>query len=108
MKIKLSKKIVTGKGLSLIKRPKNKATAKLAAGPEKATFACPYLVSLNLLGLTGTGLAHPKIIPPPIIFDVIIKNKGTIIEPIGSMCFIGFNVNLPIFSAVSSPCLRAA
>jgi hypothetical protein len=35
------------------------------------------------------------------------KIKGKIMVPNKSICGIGFKVNLPAFSAVSSPCQRA-
>ena len=46
---------------------------------------------LKLFGLVGTGLAQPK--PTMMIIN----------SPMGSMCLIGFKVNLPNLSAVGSP-----
>lgn len=34
--------------------------------------------------------------------------RGTMTEPTGSMCFIGFKVSLPAYFAVGSPCQSAA
>ena len=78
--------------------PKIQATAKLAPGPAKDTFTFPHFWSLKLNGLTGTGFAQPN--PVPV---VIIRRKGTTIEPIGSKCFIGFKVKRPAYFAVESP-----
>lgn len=74
------------------------------SGPAKETRNSPSLGFLKLYGLTGTGFAHPNMIPPGKSAHII----GTTTEPIGSMCFIGFNVSLPAYLAVGSPCQRAA
>ena len=71
------------------------ANKKLDKGPAAATLIVSILKLLNLLGFTGTGLAHPN----------PAKNISNV--PIGSKCFIGFSVNLPNLAAVSSPHLYA-
>ncbi len=82
----------------------NTARIKLVATPPIATANNPNLgFLLKFAGLYGTGFAHPKIKPPnksPI--------RGKRIDPIGSMCGIGFKVKRPALFAVSSPKNKAA
>ena len=63
--------------------PKVKAMARLEPGPAKLTKAEPYF-PLRFMGLTGTGFAQPKIIPPPPSWDIRIRNPGKRTEPMGS------------------------
>lgn len=86
----------TNKSLKI--NPINIAMPRFDNGPAAATFNVPYLESLRLYGLNGTGFAQPIKIP-----EDINKNMGRITVPIGSMCEIGFNVSLPAFLAVGSP-----
>lgn len=65
------------------------ARAKFVNTPAEATNVSPNL-PLTLCTLYGTGFAQPKNTPA-----VINAIKGTIIEPIISMCGIGLRVNLP-------------
>ncbi|MFH1643092.1 MAG: hypothetical protein ABH967_00425 [Patescibacteria group bacterium] len=90
---------------NLIINPNKIAIEKLAMGPAKATFKFPHLLSLKLLGLIGTGFAHPIIGPLPEVIKN--KSKGSKTEPMGSRCSMGLIVNLPAFFAVSSPKERA-
>jgi len=89
---------------SLIISPSISAITKFDAGPAKATIPSPKRRFLKLYGLIGTGLAHPSITPP----GNKAHRRGTAIEPIGSMCFIGFKVILPSSFAVGSPWYKAA
>ncbi len=103
--VKLAPKTVLFSQLPLkrITKPKTKAKLKLAKGPAKATFAGPYFLSRNRRKSTGTGLAQPKTIPGP---EKMLNNKrkpGIKIEPIGSKCFKGFRLSLPLSFAVESP-----
>jgi len=60
------------------------------------------------MGLTGTGLAHPKTSTPSPA-DLNIKHMtGTKIVPTKSMCLIGLKLSLPNLLAVSSPRAKAA
>lgn len=73
-------------GKNLSSSPNTRANDKFDIGPAAATFIDPYFLSLKLYGFIGTGFAQPKIIPPPpLILEDKNKNKGTIIEPIGSI-----------------------
>ena len=85
----------------LINRPKAIATAKLVAGPAKATFNEPHFWSLKLCGFMGMGFAQPKTGPCPAV--AISKSRGSIKEPKRSRCFKGFKVSLPAYFAVKSP-----
>jgi len=102
MEIKLKNiKNVSVKGRNLIKRPKIIPIKKLVAGPAKETFNSPHFWSRKLYGLTGTGLAQPKIGPlPPVDISMI---RGIITEPKGSRCFKGFRVKRSEYLAVGSP-----
>ena len=75
----------------------------LAPGPARATHIIPFLPLRRALKLIGTGLAHPNINPD----DESNKTKGIAMVPIGSMCFVGSRVTLPIILAVWSPSLLA-
>lgn len=86
----------SAKAKNLIVRPATKASTIFDNGPAKATSASPFLPDFKALKLTGTGFAQPKMIPP----GKIAQSKGKTIEPNGSMCLIGFRVNLPIILAV--------
>lgn len=72
------------------------AKEKLAKIPAAETRSSPFLKLVKLRGLTGTGLAQPKSMGDP----ENIKSPGKRIVPMGSMCGIGFKVNLPALSAV--------
>jgi hypothetical protein len=71
-------------------------------GPAAEEMAMPFLGSLKLAGLIGTGFAYPKMTPPN-----IINMSGIITVPMGSICLIGFSVNRPMNLAVGSPSLLA-
>jgi hypothetical protein len=72
------------------------ANIKFESGPASAEIAKSFFGFLKFLGFIGTGFAQPNL-------------KNTIQSaPIGSRCFIGFIVSLPINFAVSSPSLLAA
>jgi hypothetical protein len=75
------------------------AKITLDKGPAKETKAKSFLPSLRLKTSTGTGLAAPIIIGEP----VIRRRRGRAILIMGSICFWGFRVNLPISRAVGSP-----
>ena len=79
------------------------ATEKLLAGPDKAINPPSFLGFFKLFGLNGTGLAHPKSTGLPMAY----KSNGNSTDPNGSMCLIGFKVNLPASLAVESPNLLA-
>lgn len=79
-----------------------KAIHRFEKGPAKATIASPHLLFFKLYGLYGTGLAHPKIKPEKLV------RIGTMTEPTGSMCLMGFKVSLPSYFAVRSPRKSAA
>ena len=81
---------------NLITSPATKANTILDKGPAKATNASPFLPDFKALKLTGTGFAHPNMIPP----GKMAQSRGNIIEPNGSICLIGFKVSLPIILAV--------
>jgi len=66
-------------------KPNTKATSRLEPGPAKLTHTPPHLGLRRFEGFTGTGFAHPKIMPPPVMFDIMIRNKGKATEPIGSI-----------------------
>ena len=57
------------------------ARARLVRGPASATSAISFLPSRSIRGLTGTGLAAPKIRGEP----ENISNNGTAILMMGSM-----------------------
>ncbi len=88
----------------LITKPATTANIIFDRGPAKATSASPFFPDLRALKFTGTGFAHPRMIPP----GKIAQNRGNIIEPNGSICFIGFRVRRPMILAVWSPWLSAA
>lgn len=90
-----------GKFINRKIKPKNIATIKFVAGPAKETLSIPHFWSLKLYGFTGTGFAQPKIGPLPAVNTS--KINGKIIVPNGSICLIGFRVNLPSLLAVVSP-----
>lgn len=72
-----------------------KANNRFDNGPAKATIAVYNSLFLKLYSLIGTGLLHPNL------------NRTMHTAPIGSICFNGFNVNLPSALAVISPSLNA-
>ena len=74
------------------------AKIKFEKGPAKETMASSRSLFLKLFLLTGTGFAQP-IKAKPEANDA----NGIITVPIRSTCFIGLNVSLPSFRAVSSP-----
>ena len=79
-----------------------KARAKLDKTPATEVASSPFLRSVKFKGLTGTGLAQPKIklgLPPDSTAGRINK-AGTKIVPTGSMWGMGFKVSLPYLSAV--------
>ena len=65
-------------------------------GPASAESAISLLGFLKFLVFIGTGFAQPK------------PAKSIHKNPIGSRCFIGFIVSLPMYFAVLSPSLYAA
>ena len=84
------------------------AKKKFTNGPLIATNATPISPCFILLGLKGTGFAPPKIgTLAPVVMFVIIIIIGSNIVIYGSICFIGFKVNLPKSYAVRSPKLFA-
>ena len=89
------------KGNKRLIKANNKASKKLVMGPTTATLNEPHFWSLKLYGLTGTGLAQPKIGPWPKVTKRRRRGKRT--EPNQSKCFSGFNVNRPAYFAVGSP-----
>tara|TARA_Y100000310_G_scaffold297074_1_gene329835 strand:+ start:621 stop:1244 length:624 start_codon:yes stop_codon:yes gene_type:complete len=93
----------TPRGRNRRANPKARAMARLEPGPAKLTKADPYFLSLRFKGFTGTGFAQPRIIPPPVIWLIKIRNPGSKIEPTRSRCGRGFKVNLPACFAVGSP-----
>ena len=76
---------------------KNSAMRRLEHGPAAAMRNSPERLFFRLYGLYGTGLAQPKVKPAREVM------MGTMIEPMGSICFSGFKVNLPCNLAVGSP-----
>ena len=98
---------ITAAGTNRKIKPNIKAKDKFDKGPAKATFMDPHFLSLKLNGLIGTGLAHPNIMPPPLIWDIITSKTGTNTDPTGSKCFKGFKVRRPAYFAVLSPKLYA-
>ncbi len=72
-----------------------KAMKKLVKGPAKATKTSPHFPPRRAYGLYGTGFAHPN--AKPVVYTIIM---GKIIEPIGSMCFVGSSVRRPASLAV--------
>lgn len=89
-----------------IKIPKKIAIAKFVRIPAAETHSVPIRRSsdLKLFGLYGTGFAQPIINGA----WVTIRKSGKIIEPYRSICFRGFRVSLPSYSAVWSPYASAA
>lgn len=80
----------------ILKKAIKIATNMLDKGPAKAVIAVPSSLFSKLYSFTGTGLLQPNL-------------KRTIANaPSGSICFKGFNVNLPSIFAVGSPSLYAA
>ncbi len=82
--------------------PNMSASNRFETGPAKAMRNSPCLLFFRLYGLYGTGLAQPKVKPANEVM------MGTIIEPIGSICLIGFMVSRPAYLAVGSPRASAA
>ena len=80
------------------KTTQNIVIIKLAIGPAIATKNISFFGLFKFTGLIGTGLAQPKTKPP-----IYNKRPGSNKVPMGSMCAIGFKVNLPCISAVRSP-----
>ena len=76
------------------------AKKRFMAGPAAATNAISLLGLNSFLGSMGTGLAHPNKNPPG---KRKIKERGTRILPMGSICGSGFNVRRPRDLAVGSP-----
>ena len=75
------------------------ARAMLAVGPAIPTQNISFLGLLSFRKFTGTGFAQPNRKGD----FVIIRSKGRIIVPMGSIWGIGFRVNLPECLAVESP-----
>ena len=72
------------------------AVIRLDNGPARDTIDIPFFDPfLRLYGLTGTGLPQPN------------PTRISIIDPIGSKCFIGLRDSLPNLWAVESPRLYA-
>jgi hypothetical protein len=71
------------------------AKKRLDTGPASDIRISSLLGYFKFSLLIETGFAHPK---------PAIRSR---INPIGSMCLIGFNVNLPNLLGVSSPSKRA-
>ncbi len=72
-------------------------------GPARETIARSFRPSFKLKGSTGTGFAAPKITGE--LLNIKISGRNILI--IGSICFWGFKVSLPISRAVGSPSLSA-
>ena len=70
-----------------------KASRIFAMTPAEETKMRPFRLSVRLLKLTGTGLAHPK------------PARKSIRVPIGSRWLSGLRVNRPDHLAVGSPIL---
>lgn len=85
-------------------KPKINATIRLAIIPAEATTSVPHRLFVRLFSLYGTGFAQPKGKGEPERINI----PGTTIEPIKSICLIGFNVNRFESSAVRSPSHNAA
>ncbi len=88
----------------LITKPATTANIIFDRGPAMATNASPFFPDLRALKFTGTCFAQPRMIPP----GKITQSRGNIMDPNGSMCFIGFRVRRPMILAVWSPWLSAA
>src|ERR1043165_5128551 len=83
--------------------PTHKKTMnRFAKGPATATKAISRRGFLRFCQVIGTGLAQPNIKPPR-----EKRMAGTIIVPIGSICFRGFKVKRPNNLAVGSPHFEA-
>ena len=82
-KMRIKAGLNSAKGKNRRARPKTRAIVRLDPGPAMLTKAEPYF-PLRFMGLTGTGFAQPKIIPPPPSWDIRIKNPGKRMEPMGS------------------------
>lgn len=88
----------------LMRNSQKSAWRKLDTGPAAETQILSVLGLRRCEKFTGTGLAHPKIMPPNP--DSALNTNitpGTKIVPTGSMCLIGFKVTLPNTQAVLSP-----
>ena len=81
---------------NLITSPATSASTIFERGPANATRASPFLPDFRALKLTGTGFAHPKMMP----VCEMAQSKGKMIDPSGSICFMGFKVSLPMILAV--------
>ncbi|GEM_PF-6571842 len=77
--------------IDLINIPPINAKSRLEKGPLREIRIISLLILLKYMGFIGTGLAHPKL---------NIKRQHI---PIGSICFRGFRVSLPAYSAEGSP-----
>lgn len=110
-KIKAESKIWLGKKLlkAWYKILATEAKAKLERTPAADTISSPVRKLLKFNGFTGTGLAQAIRNPGgvPVKKEGNSRRAGKRIEPIGSMCGIGFKVSLPAFWAVLSPNFRA-
>ena len=95
--------MLTGRSLKSIEAAI--AIEKLEAGPADATRALSLLGLAKFKGLTGVGLAQPKIKPGLLCASKgkVIKSNGTKMVPIGSICAVGLSVTLPSSLAVGSP-----
>lgn len=74
------------------------AISMFVKGPASETRAISFLPSRRLKGSTGTGFAPPIMIDPE---RKRIRGRNTL--KIGSICFRGSNVILPMSRAVGSP-----
>lgn len=83
------------------------ARIKFVPGPASEMIAISFRGSLRLNGSTGTGFAPPKTRGNPVGIVAIKVISGKRIVITGSMCGIGFSVNLPSSLAVGSPSLSA-
>lgn len=71
----------------------------MVSGPASATRAMSFLPSFRLNGSIGTGFAAPNITGEP----DNMRRRGSKTLMKGSICFLGFKVNLPASFAVGSP-----
>ena len=79
------------------------ASSRFIPGPAAATSAMSRRGWCIFRGSIGTGLAQPNRKLPGNIKQI----SGKIMVPNGSIWAIGFRVNLPAFSAVWSPKIKA-
>ena len=94
--------------LSFTISAQNSAIARLAPGPAAATHSMWRLGLRRLAKFTGTGLAQPKMKPPPTSLESASSTSGTATVPIGSIWRIGFRLTRPCEYAVRSPKYFAA